>query len=165
LAPVVKAFEDAGDDYQSIMAKAIADRLAEACTEWLHQRVRTEFWAYAADEVLTNDELVSEQYQGIRPAPGYPAQPDHTEKLTLWSLLDAQAKTGISLTESFAMNPAASVCGLYFAHPDADYFNLGSIGRDQVEDYARRKNVDVDEMERWLGPALSHDVRKTAVTA
>jgi 5-methyltetrahydrofolate--homocysteine methyltransferase len=164
LAPVVKAYEDAGDDYQSIMAKALADRLAEACTEWLHQRVRTDFWGYAPDEKLSNDELVSEHYQGIRPAPGYPAQPDHTEKRTLWTLLNAEANTGISLTESLAMNPAASVCGLYLAHPDSDYFNLGSIGRDQVEDYARRKDVDLDEMERWLGPALAYDPRKAAAT-
>ncbi|MBO6575374.1 MAG: methionine synthase [Rhodothermales bacterium] len=157
LETLVREFESAHDDYQSIMAKAIADRLAEACAEWLHERVRKDFWGYATGEELSNEDLIAERFQGIRPAPGYPAQPDHTEKRTLWTLLDAERHTGITLTESLAMAPAASVCGLYFAHPDAAYFNLGPLGRDQVEDYARRKDVPVEEMERWLSPSLAYE--------
>ncbi len=151
-------FEAEHDDYQSIMLKALADRLAEALTEWLHQQVRTSLWGYAADEDYTNAELISEQYQGIRPAMGYPASPDHTEKDILWDLLDAEQQTGIWLTESKAMVPTAAVSGLYFAHPAARYFAIGKINKDQVEDYARRKSVATAEIEKWLGPNLAYDV-------
>ncbi len=142
------------DDYNKIMVKALADRLAEAFAELLHERVRKEFWGYAANEQFTNQELIKEAYQGIRPAPGYPAQPDHTEKLTLFTLLDVENHTGISLTESLAMSPAASVCGMYYAHPDAEYFRIGAIGEDQLHDYAARKGYSVDEMAKWLSPLL-----------
>ncbi|TNE74765.1 methionine synthase [bacterium] len=142
------------DDYNKIMVKSLADRLAEAFAELLHERVRKEFWGYAANEKLSNEELIRETYLGIRPAPGYPAQPDHTEKLTLFKLLDVENKTGITLTESLAMHPAASVCGIYFAHPEAEYFRIGSIDQDQLEDYAVRKGYSVDEMARWLSPLL-----------
>ena len=139
------------------MVKALADRLAEAFAEHLHARVRREFWGYAKDEALTNAELIAEAYRGIRPAPGYPAQPDHTEKATLFKLLDATEATGIKLTESFAMIPPASVSGLYFAHPESHYFGVGKIGRDQVEDYAKRKGWPVAEAERWLAPILNYE--------
>ncbi len=144
------------DDYGSIMVKALADRLAEAFAEYLHERVRKEFWAYAADEKLSNDERVMEKYRGIRPAPGYPAQPDHSEKQTIFDLLAAERRIGVSLTESFAMLPGASVSGLYFAHPDAHYFGVAKVERDQVEDYAGRKNMSVEEVERWLAPVLNY---------
>ena len=153
---VAKRFEEAGDDYSSIMSKALADRLAEAFAERMHQRVRTEFWGYASDETLDNDALIAEQYRGIRPAPGYPAQPDHTEKATLFDLLDAENVAGISLTESFAMWPGAAVSGLYFAHPESSYFGVGKIDRDQVADYAKRKGIDVKICEKWLSPILSY---------
>jgi 5-methyltetrahydrofolate--homocysteine methyltransferase len=150
------------DDYGRIMVKALADRLAEAFAERMHQRVRRELWGYAKDETLTNEELILESYQGIRPAPGYPAQPDHTEKGTIWGLLDAKAATGIELTESFAMWPGSSVSGLYFAHPDSHYFGVGRIERDQVEDYARRKGWSVAEAERWLAPLLNYEPKRGA---
>jgi 5-methyltetrahydrofolate--homocysteine methyltransferase len=150
-------FEADHDDYNSIMLKALADRLAEALTEWLHEKVRTELWGYAAGEGLDNDALLAEQYQGIRPAMGYPASPDHTEKDLLWDLLDAEANTGIWLTESKAMVPTAAVSGLYFAHPSARYFAVGRINRDQVEDYAQRKGVELASMERWLAPNLAYE--------
>ncbi len=150
-------FEAASDDYNSILAKALADRLAEALTELMHERVRKEFWGYAQDERHTNKELIAEKYRGIRPAPGYPSCPDHTEKRTLFSLLDAEAATGVRLTESFAMLPAASVSGWYFSHPKSFYFGLGKVGRDQVQDYADRKGVDRAEMERWLSANLAYD--------
>lgn len=153
----VARFEAAHDDYNAIMLKAIADRLAEAFAERLHQRVRKEFWGYAADETFSNAELIKEEYAGIRPAPGYPAQPDHTEKLTIWSLLDVEKNTGITLTESMAMLPTAAVSGLYFAHPASQYFGLGKIQRDQVEDYAKRKGMSLEETERWLGPVLGYE--------
>jgi 5-methyltetrahydrofolate--homocysteine methyltransferase len=137
--------------------KALADRLAEAFAERMHERVRKEFWGYSPDENFTNDELIAEKYRGIRPAPGYPAQPDHTEKATLFRLLDAEAEAGVTLTENFAMWPGAAVCGLYFSHPESAYFGVGRIDRDQVEDYARRKGWDVDEAERWLSPILAYD--------
>jgi 5-methyltetrahydrofolate--homocysteine methyltransferase len=146
-------FESQHDDYNSIMAKALADRLAEAFAECLHKRIREE-WNYGRGESLSVEDLIKERYRGIRPAPGYPAQPDHTEKQTLFNLLDAGNKAGIQLTESFAMMPASSVCGLYFSHPDAQYFSVGRIGRDQLEDYAARKKMPVEEMERWLRPNL-----------
>ncbi|HYM19206.1 MAG TPA: methionine synthase [Micropepsaceae bacterium] len=149
------------DDYNAILLSALADRLAEAFAERMHQRVRKEFWAYAAEEVLSTEELIAESYRGIRPAPGYPAQPDHTEKGTLFRLLDAERRAGVKLTESFAMWPGSSVCGLYFSHPDARYFGVGKIERDQVEDYARRKDWTIPEAERWLGPLLNYDARKT----
>ncbi|MCK5922376.1 MAG: methionine synthase, partial [Methylococcales bacterium] len=133
------------------------DRLAEAFAECLHERVRKEFWGYASDENLPNEVLIKEDYQGIRPAPGYPACPDHTEKSTLFSLLDAQAKTGIELTDSYAMYPTAAVSGWYFSHPDARYFNLGKIAKDQVEDYAQRKGLTTAEVERWLSPSLGYE--------
>jgi 5-methyltetrahydrofolate--homocysteine methyltransferase len=137
--------------------KALADRLAEACAESLHERVRREFWGYAPNEKLSNDELIAEKYRGIRPAPGYPACPDHTEKGTLWSLLDPERHAGMTLTEKFAMSPAASVAGFYIAHPSAHYFGTGKIGRDQVLDYARRKGCNLAEAERWLAPVLAYD--------
>ncbi|XOV88408.1 MAG: methionine synthase [Pseudomonadota bacterium] len=148
------AFEQDKDDYNSILVKALADRLAEAFAERLHERVRREFWGYAPDEALDAEGLIREKYQGIRPAPGYPACPDHTEKATLFDLLDAEASTGVSLTESFAMSPAASVSGFYFSHPDARYFGIGKIDSDQVTDYAARKQMALEEVERWLAPVL-----------
>ncbi len=154
---VSKRFKDAGDDYSAIMSSALADRLAEAFAEALHKKVRTELWGYAPDEATTTDELIAEQYQGIRPAPGYPAQPDHTEKATLFRLLQAEANAGMALTESFAMSPPASVSGLYFGHPDSHYFGVGKIDRDQVEDYARRKGWDIATAERWLSPILNYE--------
>jgi len=152
----VKEFESQHDDYSAILLKALADRLAEALAEVLHKKVRTEYWGYAKAETLTTEEVIKEKYQGIRPAPGYPAQPDHTEKLTLWKLLDVEKNTGITLTDHMAMMPTAAVSGLYFAHPDAHYFSIGKIQRDQVEDYAKRKNMSVEEVERWLGSVLAY---------
>ncbi len=155
---IAERFKRANDDYSAIMVKALADRLAEAFAERLHQRVRKEFWGYAADEALSNADLIAEKYRGIRPAPGYPAQPDHTEKATLFHLLQPE-RIGISLTENFAMWPGAAVCGLYFSHPQAAYFGVGKIERDQVDDYARRKGWSVAEAERWLAPVLNYDPR------
>jgi 5-methyltetrahydrofolate--homocysteine methyltransferase len=157
LDALVRSFEAAHDDYSAILAKALADRLAEAFAERLHERVRQEFWGYAPEERLDNDALIRERYQGIRPAPGYPACPDHTEKRTLFDLLRAESNAGIHLTESFAMLPAASVSGWYFWRPEARYFGVGKIDRDQVEDYARRKGMDVATAERWLAPNLGYD--------
>ncbi len=154
---VVDRFKHANDDYSAIMAKALADRLAEALAERMHQQVRRELWAYAPDENLRSDELIAEAYRGIRPAPGYPAQPDHTEKETLFRLLDCERAIGLKLTESFAMWPGASVCGLYFSHPDSHYFGVGKIERDQVADYAKRKGLSATEAERWLAPILNYD--------
>lgn len=153
---VADRFRSANDDYSSILCKALADRLAEAFAERMHARVRREFWAYAPDETLSHDDLILEKYQGIRPAPGYPAQPDHTEKATLFELLDAEATAGVKLTESFAMWPGSSVSGLYFANPESYYFGVGKIERDQVEDYAARKGMSVAETERWLAPVLNY---------
>ncbi len=154
---IAKRFERMNDDYASILVKALADRVAEAFAERMHQRVRTEFWGYAPDEGLDNEALLREDYRGIRPAPGYPAQPDHTEKATLFSLLAAERRIGVKLTESFAMWPGSSVSGLYLSHPDAHYFGVAKVERDQVEDYALRKDMSVAEMERWLGPILNYD--------
>jgi 5-methyltetrahydrofolate--homocysteine methyltransferase len=151
-----KAFEAAGDDYSSIMLKALSDRFAEAFAERMHERVRKEFWGYAADEALDNDAMIKESYQGIRPAPGYPACPDHTEKGPLFELLDGNTHTGITLTESFAMMPASSVSGYYFSHPESAYFGIGRIGPDQVEDYAARKGMPLIDTERWLAPNLGY---------
>jgi 5-methyltetrahydrofolate--homocysteine methyltransferase len=153
----VREFESRHDDYSSIMVKALADRLAEALAERMHERVRREFWGYAPEERFTNDQLVREAYRGIRPAPGYPACPDHTEKATLWTLLDVESNTGIRLTESFAMYPTAAVSGWYFSHPEARYFQVGRIDADQVADYARRKGQTLAEAERWLAPVLGYD--------
>ena len=153
---VADRFKNANDDYSSILVKALADRLAEAFAERLHARVRREFWAYAPDEALSPYDLILEKYQGIRPAPGYPAQPDHTEKATLFELLDAENNAGVRLTESFAMWPGSSVSGLYFASPESFYFGVGKIERDQVEDYAARKGMTVTEVERWLAPILNY---------
>ncbi|MBE7220567.1 MAG: methionine synthase, partial [Caulobacteraceae bacterium] len=150
-------FARANDDYSSILAKALADRFAEAFAERMHERVRKEFWAYAPDESLSAEDLLAESYRGIRPAPGYPSQPDHTEKLTLFRLLDAERRVGVTLTESLAMWPGSSVSGLYLAHPDAHYFGVAKIERDQVEDYATRKGLGVTEVERWLAPILNYD--------
>ena len=156
LEPIVAAFEAQYDDYQSIMAKALADRLAESFAEVLHQKVRTQFWGYADESQLSNEDLIREKYQGIRPAPGYPACPDHTEKSTLFNLLSAPESAGIILTESMAMLPAASVSGWYFAHPQSKYFGLGKINKDQVVQYAERKGMDLETAERWLSPVLAY---------
>jgi 5-methyltetrahydrofolate--homocysteine methyltransferase len=150
----VKAFEADHDDYNSILLKALGDRLAEAFAEHLHQKVRTSYWGYSPDESLDNQALIKEKYRGIRPAPGYPACPDHTEKITLFELLDATRLTGVSLTESLAMLPTASVSGWYFAHPQAAYFGLGKITDEQVQDVAKRKGKSVDEMRKWLGSVI-----------
>ncbi len=154
----VKKFEEDLDDYNAIMLKALADRLAEALAERMHQRVRKEFWGYAKEESLVNESLIEEKYQGIRPAPGYPACPEHTEKGTLFQLLDAEEQIGIKLTESFAMYPAAAVSGWYFSHPDSRYFGLGQVSKDQVKDYAVRKGMSLEDAERWLAPVLNYDV-------
>ncbi len=159
---VAAKFKAAGDDYSAILATALADRLAEAFAEAMHHRVRAELWGYAPGEAFALDRLISEQYRGIRPAPGYPAQPDHTEKATLFSLLDATRNSGIELTESFAMTPPASVSGIYFAHPEAHYFGVGKIERDQAEDYARRKGWKLAEAERWLAPILNYEPSRAA---
>ncbi len=153
----IQQFEKAHDDYRAIMLKALADRLAESFAERMHQRVRKEFWGYDSDEALDNAALIAEKYRGIRPAPGYPACPDHTEKALLWELLQVEENTGIRLTESYAMYPAAAVSGLYYSHPQARYFGLGKINRDQVRDYARRKAFEIHNMERWLAPSLGYD--------
>jgi 5-methyltetrahydrofolate--homocysteine methyltransferase len=153
---IADRFKNANDDYSSILCKALADRLAEAFAERMHARVRREFWGYAPDENLATDDLILEKYQGIRPAPGYPAQPDHTEKATLFKLLDAENTAGVTLTESFAMWPGSSVSGLYFSHPESFYFGVGKIERDQVEDYAARKGFSIEETERWLAPILNY---------
>ncbi|MBL7816079.1 MAG: methionine synthase [Saprospiraceae bacterium] len=154
----VEQFEKDHDDYNAILLKALADRLAEAFAERMHERVRKEFWGYAQNENFENQQLIEEDYQGIRPAPGYPACPDHTEKATLWQLLKPTETIGIQLTESFAMYPTAAVSGWYFSHPDSKYFGLGQISKDQIEDYAERKNMGVEETERWLAPVLNYDV-------
>jgi 5-methyltetrahydrofolate--homocysteine methyltransferase len=154
---IAKKLEGKNDDYASIMAKALADRLAEAFAEYLHMRVRRDFWGYAQDETASPEQLIMEEYHGIRPAPGYPAQPDHTEKDTLWRLLQPDTRIGVQLTESFAMWPGASVSGLYIAHPDSHYFGVAKVERDQVEDYAIRKGMDLPEVERWLAPILNYE--------
>jgi 5-methyltetrahydrofolate--homocysteine methyltransferase len=150
-----KEFERSGDDYQSIMVKALGDRFAEALAEYLHKKVRA-LWGYGKDENLSLESIIKEEYRGIRPAPGYPACPEHTEKEKIWDLLKVEDAIGLSLTESFAMTPASSVSGLYFAHPDAKYFNVGKIDRDQALDYAKRKGLSIEEAERWLAPNLGY---------
>jgi 5-methyltetrahydrofolate--homocysteine methyltransferase len=153
---MARKFEAQHDDYSSIMVKAVADRLAEAFAELLHEQARLD-WGYGIEENLSNDQLIEEAYRGIRPAPGYPACPDHTEKRTLFELLDAERQIGVSLTESFAMWPAASVSGFYFGHPNSRYFAVDRITRDQVEAYAKRKGISVRETERWLSPNLGYE--------
>ena len=152
-----KPFEQANDDYSAIMVKSLADRFAEAAAEALHEKVRKEFWGYAGSETLSNEELIKEGYQGIRPAPGYPCQPDHTEKETIFRMLDATTRIGTGLTSSFAMTPPASVSGLYFSHPESVYFAVGRIEKDQVEDYAARKGWELAKAEKWLGPILNYE--------
>jgi 5-methyltetrahydrofolate--homocysteine methyltransferase len=154
---LAEGFVQDHDDYNAILTKALADRLAEAFAERLHERVRQEFWGYARDERLDNQGLIKERYQGIRPAPGYPACPDHTEKRTLFDLLRVESHAGISLTESYAMLPTASVSGYYFWRPEAQYFGVGKIERDQVQDYAARKGMTVGDVERWLAPNLNYE--------
>ena len=155
----LEAFRAAKDDYSAILLSALADRLAEAFAERMHEKVRTDYWGYAAGETFSNDELIKEAYQGIRPAPGYPAQPEHSEKATLFKLLDAEHKVGIKLTESYAMWPGSSVSGFYYAHPESRYFGVGKIERDQVQDYAARKGWSLEEAERWLAPLLNYNPR------
>ncbi|QYU70297.1 hypothetical protein J4558_09340 [Leptolyngbya sp. 15MV] len=154
IEPHSERFRADKDDYSDILLKALADRFAEAFAERLHQHVRTDLWGYAPGEQLTNEALIKEQYRGIRPAPGYPACPDHSVKATLFDLLDATANAGLELTESFAMFPTAAVSGFYFGHPESQYFGVARIGRDQVEDYAARRGVSVEQAERWLRPNL-----------
>jgi 5-methyltetrahydrofolate--homocysteine methyltransferase len=157
IEPHLERFRADHDDYSAILLKALADRLAEAFAERLHQRVRKEFWGYAPDEALDNDALIAEAYRGIRPAPGYPACPEHSEKRVLFDLLGATANAGVELTDHFAMYPAASVSGLYFSHPDSRYFVVGRVTREQVADYARRKGVELAQAERWLSFNLDYD--------
>jgi 5-methyltetrahydrofolate--homocysteine methyltransferase len=157
IEPLIEAYEKDHDDYNSIMIKAIADRLAEAFAEKMHELVRKEYWGFAKDEQLTDEEIIKEKYNSIRPAPGYPACPDHTEKQKLFDLLDAEKQTGIFLTESYAMYPTAAVSGFYFANPDSKYFAVSKIQKDQVEEYAKRKNVSVEYVEKWLSPNLGYD--------
>jgi len=164
LEAVVAEFERDHDDYNSIMAKALADRLAEAFAEALHKRAREE-WGYGGQEGLSHEELIQERYRGIRPAPGYPASPDHTEKRPLFDLLEVESRTALRLTETFAMHPGASVSGLYFSHPEARYFQVGRIGPDQVLDYARRKGMSVREAERWLAPNLGYEPQEERAPA
>jgi 5-methyltetrahydrofolate--homocysteine methyltransferase len=153
----VAQFKREHDDYSAILLESLADRLAEAFAERLHERVRRELWGYAADEHLANEQLIAEAYKGIRPAPGYPACPEHSEKATLWQLLDVERNTGIQLTDNYAMWPGAAVSGWYFAHPQSQYFVVGRIGKDQVEDYARRKGWDLATAQKWLGPNLGYE--------
>jgi 5-methyltetrahydrofolate--homocysteine methyltransferase len=152
--PWIKKFADEHDEYNKIMVQILADRFVEAFAECLHAQVRKEYWGYAKDENLANEQLIKEEYKGIRPAPGYPACPDHTEKIKLFSLLNATENIGIELTESLAMDPPASVCGWYIAHPESHYFGIGKIGRDQLKDYAQRKGMSIEEAEKWLRPVL-----------
>jgi 5-methyltetrahydrofolate--homocysteine methyltransferase len=154
---VSKRFREENDDYNAIMVQALADRLSEAFAEHMHERVRKEFWGYAANEKLGSEGLIKEEYRGIRPAPGYPACPEHTEKGTLWDLVDAEENSGISITENFAMSPASAVSGFYFSHPESRYFGVSEIGRDQVSDYASRKGMTQEEAEKWLAPNLAYD--------
>ena len=157
-----KEYEDKKDDYNAIMVKALGDRIAEALAEMMHAEVRKKYWGYAKEENLSNEQLIKENYTGIRPAPGYPACPDHTEKSTLFELLEVSKNLKVELTESFAMSPASSVSGLYFSHPESSYFGVGKINKDQVLDYANRKGVAVEDIEKWLGPNLSYSPKKAA---
>ena len=161
----MRQFEASHDDYNAIMLKVLADRIAEAFAEHLHERVRREFWGYAADEQLSKPELIAEAYRGIRPAPGYPACPDHRAKAALFRLLDAERNAGMRLTESFAMLPASAVSGFYLSHAQSSYFAVGKIGRDQVEDYARRSGTSLADAEKWLAPVLAYEPRAAALNA
>ena len=161
LKELVEKFKADHDDYNAIMAEALADRLAEAFAEGLHKQVRKE-WGFGKNEILTTEDLIAEKYRGIRPAAGYPACPDHTEKGTLWKLLDVEKHTGIKLTENYAMWPGSSVSGLYFAHPESKYFAVGKLGRDQLLDYHLRKGLTLQAVERWLGPYLNYDPAKAS---
>ncbi|KLU18218.1 B12-dependent methionine synthase, partial [Proteus mirabilis] len=154
---LANAYDNAHDDYNKIMVKALSDRLAEAFAEYLHQQVRTKIWGYSPDENLSNDELIREKYQGTRPAPGYPACPEHTEKAKIWQLLDVENRIGMKLTDAYAMWPGASVSGWYFSHPESKYFAVAQIQKDQVEDYAKRRGMSVSEVERWLAPNLGYE--------
>ena len=154
---LIEKFEKDHDDYNSIMVKALADRLAEAFAEHLHELIRKKYWGYSRTEDLSNEELIKESYRGIRPAPGYPSQPDHTEKAIIFNLLEVEKNTGIKLTETYAMYPAASVSGLYFAHPESKYFTVGKIGKDQVMDYHKRKGISLEEAEKWLSSILNYE--------
>ncbi|NNF67821.1 MAG: methionine synthase, partial [Gammaproteobacteria bacterium] len=158
----VAEYEKDNDDYSAILLKALADRLAEAFAELMHHRVRRDYWAYVPGEEFDNAMLIEEKYRGIRPAPGYPACPDHTEKNILWRLLDVEKQTGISLTDSYAMWPTAAVSGWYFSHPESKYFLVGQIARDQVVDYAARKGLSIEQAERWLGPNLGYEKNNAA---
>lgn len=158
IEPIIEKYDADHDDYNSIMIKAIADRLAEAFAEAMHELVRKDYWGYASSETLDNEALIKESYQGIRPAPGYPACPDHTEKPVIWDMMDIESKTGIELTDSFAMYPASSVSGFYIANPESKYFGLGKVEKDQVEFYAESKGVDLAVMEKWLAPNLNYDI-------
>jgi 5-methyltetrahydrofolate--homocysteine methyltransferase len=153
----IARFEADHDDYSSIILKALADRLAEALAEYLHVQVRKDYWAYDTNEKLSNDDLIAETYRGVRPAPGYPACPDHTEKGKLWQLLDVEAAIDLKLTDSYAMFPTAAVSGFYFSHPESKYFSVGKIARDQVESFAKRKGMSLDEAEKWLSPNLGYE--------
>jgi 5-methyltetrahydrofolate--homocysteine methyltransferase len=153
---IIEKYKEEHDDYNIIMIKSIADRLAEAFAELMHKKIRTELWGYAQDESISNNELIEEKYQGIRPAPGYPAQPDHTEKITIFNLLDVEKNCGIKLTENLSMYPASSVSGLYFANKESKYFSVGKISKDQAEDYAKRKNMSTNDVEKWLKPNLNY---------
>jgi 5-methyltetrahydrofolate--homocysteine methyltransferase len=153
----IARFETDHDDYSSIILKALADRLAEALAEYLHEQVRKDYWAYDTIEKLSNDDLIAETYRGVRPAPGYPACPDHTEKGKLWQLLDVEATIDLKLTDSYAMFPTAAVSGFYFSHPESKYFSVGKIARDQVESFAKRKGMSLDEAEKWLSPNLGYE--------
>jgi 5-methyltetrahydrofolate--homocysteine methyltransferase len=157
IEPHVARFETANDDYNAILLKALADRFAEACAEWLHREVRTRLWGYAKDEPFDNEAFIREDYRGIRPAPGYPACPEHSEKRTIFDLLQAEERIGLSLTENFAMYPASAVSGFYFSHPDSQYFVVGRLSREQVADYAKRKGIPLEQAERWLAPNLDYD--------
>lgn len=158
IEPYIEQFEADNDDYSAIMLKALADRFAESLAEYLHLKVRKEYWGYAADEALDNEALIREEYRGIRPAPGYPACPEHTEKGTLWELLNPDQRIGLQITDNYAMYPQAAVSGWYFAHPESNYFGVGKIGRDQVQDYAKRKGWSLQEAEKWLAPNLGYEV-------
>lgn len=159
---MAERFARANDDYSKILSQSLADRLAEAFAERMHALVRRQFWGYEPDEALSTEDIIAEKYRGIRPAPGYPAQPDHTEKGTLFRLLEATEKAGIELTESYAMWPGAAVSGLYFSHPDSQYFGVGKIDADQVADYAARKGWDMATAEKWLAPILNYEPKRAA---
>ena len=164
LEQLINKFDEANDTYSSIMAKAIGDRFAEAFAEYLHHEVRVNYWGYASDEALDQNELIAQKYRGIRPASGYPACPDHTQKTILWELLDVEKHTGISLTESLAMWPASSVSGWYFSHPESRYFGVGKIGKDQISDYASRRGIEVQVAEKWLATSLAYEPDETKLT-